>query len=124
MEIVLSFAWKGIDILPPRTLPPKALVLALTPLLDARSARRSLDLRARGFDLVVIEVSPVPFVDAGHRRARRSSRTGCGGCRASRCASRYQRPACRSSSGATASRSHAALEEVTAFRRYARPARA
>ena len=38
MDIVLSFARKGIDILPPRTLPPKALVLALSPLLDARSA--------------------------------------------------------------------------------------
>src|SRR5205814_4184349 len=49
MDIVLSFATKGIDILPPRTLPPKALVLALTPLLDARSAAAILDLRARGF---------------------------------------------------------------------------
>jgi uncharacterized protein (DUF58 family) len=62
MDVVLSFATKGIDILPPRTLPPKALVLALTPLLDSRSAAALLDLRARGFDLVVIEVSPVPFV--------------------------------------------------------------
>jgi uncharacterized protein (DUF58 family) len=47
MDVVLSFAAKGIDILPPRTLPPKALVLALTPLLDARSAAALLDLRAR-----------------------------------------------------------------------------
>ena len=62
MNIVLSFAAKGVDILPPRTLPPRALVLALSPLLDARSAGALLDLRARGFDLVVIEVSPVPFV--------------------------------------------------------------
>ena len=37
MNIVLSFASKGVDVLPPRTLPPKALVLALSPLLDPRS---------------------------------------------------------------------------------------
>jgi uncharacterized protein (DUF58 family) len=61
--IVLSFATKDIDVLPPRTLPPRALVLALTPLLDPRSTAALLDLRARGFDLVVVEVSPVPFVE-------------------------------------------------------------
>jgi uncharacterized protein (DUF58 family) len=64
-EIVLSFAARGVDVLPPRTLPPKALVLALTPLLDPRSAGSLLDLRARGFDLTVIEISPLPFVDPG-----------------------------------------------------------
>jgi uncharacterized protein (DUF58 family) len=62
-EITLSYAWKDIDILPRGTLPPKALVFALTPLLDDRAVRALLDLRARGFDLVVIEVSPVPFVE-------------------------------------------------------------
>jgi uncharacterized protein (DUF58 family) len=62
MNIVLTFTSKGVDVLPPRALPPKALVLALSPLLDPRSAAALLDLRARGFDLVVIEVSPVPFV--------------------------------------------------------------
>ncbi len=61
-DIVMTYAAKGVDVLPPRTLPPKALVLALTPLLDARSAAMLLDLRARGFDLVVVEVSPLPFV--------------------------------------------------------------
>ena len=69
MNIVLSFASKGVDILPPRTLPPRALVIALSPLLDPRSASALLDLRARGFDLIVIEVSPVPFV----RQERASS---------------------------------------------------
>jgi uncharacterized protein (DUF58 family) len=60
-EIFLSYAWKDIDIVPVRTLPPKALVLALSPLLDERAVRALLDLRARGFDLAVIEISPVPF---------------------------------------------------------------
>jgi uncharacterized protein (DUF58 family) len=64
-EIVLNYAWKDIDVIPTRTLPPKALVLALTPLLDDRAVNALLDLRARGFDLAVVDVSPVPFAGAG-----------------------------------------------------------
>ena len=63
-EVMLSFAWKNIDVLPPRSLPPQALVIALSPMLDERSLRAMLDLRARGFDLVVVDVSPLPFADA------------------------------------------------------------
>lgn len=61
-QIVHSYALRGVDILPPRTLPPKALVLAITPLLDDRTAASLLDLRARGYDLIVIEVSPLELV--------------------------------------------------------------
>ena len=64
-EIFLSYAWKDIDILPVRTLPPHALVIALSPLLDERSMRALVDLRARGFDLAVVDISPVPFVEPG-----------------------------------------------------------
>jgi uncharacterized protein (DUF58 family) len=60
-EIVLNYAWKDLDIIPRRTLPPQALVLALTPLLDERAVGALLDLRARGFDVAVLEVSPEPF---------------------------------------------------------------
>jgi uncharacterized protein (DUF58 family) len=63
-EVTLSYAWKEIDVLPRRTLPPKALVIALTPLLDDRAVTALLDLRARGFDLVIVEISPLPFVEA------------------------------------------------------------
>jgi uncharacterized protein (DUF58 family) len=58
-QVVRSFALRGVDVLPPRTLPPKALVLAITPLLDDRTAAALLDLRARGYDLIVVEVSPL-----------------------------------------------------------------
>ena len=64
-EIFLSYAWKDIDLLPVRSLPSRALVLALSPLLDERAVRSLLDLRARGYDLAVIEISPVPFAFAG-----------------------------------------------------------
>jgi len=60
-EISVSFAWRGIDLLPPRSLPPQALVVALSPLLDERAVGAMLDLRARGFDLIVIDVSPLRF---------------------------------------------------------------
>jgi len=61
-EVVHSYALRGVDVLPPRTLPPKALVLAITPLLDNRTASALLDLRARGYDLIVVEVSPLELV--------------------------------------------------------------
>jgi len=66
-EIFLSYAWKDIDVLPARTLPPHALVIALSPLLDERSAGALGDLSARGFDLAVVEISPVPFAQPGER---------------------------------------------------------
>ena len=63
-EIILSYAWKGVDVIPSHTLPPKALIFAITPLLDDRAVTTLLDLRARGFDVAVLEVSPVAFASA------------------------------------------------------------
>jgi uncharacterized protein (DUF58 family) len=60
-QIVLSYYWREIDVIPRGTLPPGALVIALSPLLDGRSVGALLDLRARGYDLAVLDVSPVPF---------------------------------------------------------------
>jgi len=62
-DVVFSYAVRGVDLLPPRTLPPKALVLAITPLLDDRTAAALLDLRARGYDLIVVEVSPLELLE-------------------------------------------------------------
>jgi len=64
-EVVFNYAWKDVSIVPARTLPPQALVLAVTPLLDERAVGAFLDLRARGHDLAVVEVSPEPFADPG-----------------------------------------------------------
>jgi uncharacterized protein (DUF58 family) len=73
-EIAFSYAWKGIDVIPPRTLPPGALVIALTPLLDERSSAALRELRGQGFDLAVIEVSPLPFVSDGRNELEEIAR--------------------------------------------------
>jgi uncharacterized protein (DUF58 family) len=64
-EIARSFAATRVDVIPRRVLPPQALVIALTPLLDQRSIGALLDLRARGFDLAVVDLSPVAYAEAG-----------------------------------------------------------
>jgi uncharacterized protein (DUF58 family) len=58
-EVKPSFRWKGVTHVPRRLLPARAMVIALSPLLDERGIRALLDLRARGYDLVVLEISPV-----------------------------------------------------------------
>jgi uncharacterized protein (DUF58 family) len=62
-----SFRWTDITHVPAQLLPKRALVLALSPLLDERGIGALLDLRARGYDLVVIEISPLAPGDAGSR---------------------------------------------------------
>jgi uncharacterized protein (DUF58 family) len=57
-----SVMWKGVDLIPPRSLPPKALVLALSPLVDNRAVENLLDLRGRGHDLGIVEVRPEAFL--------------------------------------------------------------
>lgn len=74
-EIVVTHISRGIEVIPPRTLPPKSLVVALTPLFDDRALDALLDLRARRFDLAVVEVMAEPFVvpgpsDAAHLARR------------------------------------------------------
>ncbi len=122
-QIVLSYAWKDIDVIPRRTLPPKALVIALTPLLDDRSANVLLDLRGRGFDLVVVEISPLELLPPprsevetlGYRlwELRRDAVRG-----------RFERAGVPLALWDDESSLAAALEEVSTYRRYAGSVRA
>ena len=121
-QIILSYAWQDLVVVPRRTLPPQALVLALTPLLDDRAATALLDLQARGFDLVVIEISPLAFVvpkvgeidDIAHRlwRLRRDAVRG-----------RFERAGVPVAVWNDDSSLAVAMEEVETFRRQARAAR-
>lgn len=70
-QVVLSYAWKGLEVIPRRTLPPKSLIVAFTPLLDERSLGALMDLRGRGYDLSVVELSPLAFVQPGRRETEK-----------------------------------------------------
>ena len=97
-------------------------MIALTPLLDDAPLHALLDLRARGFDLAVVDVSPLPFVpeprselDAVAHRLWRLRREAVRGW--------FERAgvpvAVWDESDETSSFAEA-LEEVSAFRRHAR----
>jgi uncharacterized protein (DUF58 family) len=64
-EIAFSYAWRNVEGIPLRVLPPGALILAITPLLDERSIAVVTDLRRRGRDVTVVEVSPLDHVSPG-----------------------------------------------------------
>ncbi len=68
-EVVASYAWRGVETLPRRLLPPQALVIGLTPLLDERGVRSLLDLRGRGYDVAAVEISPLAWVAPGARES-------------------------------------------------------
>ena len=69
-SVVFTYVTRDVDLIPERILPPQALVLALSPLLDARFVRAATDLAARGYDLVVLAVSPVAAARAAVRGGR------------------------------------------------------
>jgi uncharacterized protein (DUF58 family) len=121
-DVRLSYAWKDVTQLPRRLLPARALVLALSPLLDARGVDALLDLRARGYDVAVVEISPVahtPAADAAsYRLPLRLWRLQRDALHA-----RFETlgvPVARWEYPRTSI--ELALEEVTTFRRHARPA--
>jgi uncharacterized protein (DUF58 family) len=60
-----TYTWRDVSLIPARILPPKALVIGLTPLVDSRFVTALENLRARGFDLVVVEIDPVALVEPG-----------------------------------------------------------
>jgi uncharacterized protein (DUF58 family) len=77
-------AWAGELTVPVQALPPRALVIAVTSLLDDRTAGALFDLRNRGFSLAVIEIDVAPsareedgtgaVADRLHRLVRRARR--------------------------------------------------
>jgi uncharacterized protein (DUF58 family) len=122
-QIVLSYYWKEIDVIPRRTLPPNALVIGLSPLLDPRSVGALLDLRARGFDLAVVDISPVPFTprpSGGSDAVAFDIWT----LRRDALRHRLQRAGVAVGEWQAETPLQAVLEEVREFRRYARHARA
>ena len=118
-ELSFSYAWKDVSVIPARTLPPQALVIALSPLIDERSIQALFDLLRRRFDVAILDLSPEAFLPPPTtdtaRLARRIWRLD-----REALLDRY-----RELGGAVTSWSgdqplEAAIQEVTRFRRHAR----
>ena len=62
MGTVLTYATKDVRAIPARSLPPRALVIALSPLLDSRATTALADLAQRGYGLVVVDTAPRPLL--------------------------------------------------------------
>lgn len=121
-EVVFSYAWKDASVLPTRTLPPQALVLAVTPLLDDRAIEALADLRSRRYDLAILEVSPVDFVAPGPTEPDRLAHR-LWLLRREELRARYERLGVAVATWSDDIPVDAALEGVRAFRRHARLAR-
>jgi len=121
-RVVLNYAWRNLDVVPRRTLPPHALVVAVSPLLDERSTTALLDLRARGFDLAVVEVSPLEYVPPGPRPTDRIAHR-LWELRRGALRTQYERAGVPVAVWREDGSLDAALEEVRAFRRYVRSGR-
>ena len=121
-RIVLNYAWRNLDIIPRGTLPSQALVFALSPLLDERATTALLDLRARGFDLAVVEVSPLRYVPPGERPGDRVARR-LWELRREAERARYERAGVPVGVWGPDGSLSGAIEEVRAFRRFARSGR-
>jgi hypothetical protein len=68
-----TYAWRDVNVIPARILPTAALVLALSPLVDARFVRALEDLRGRRYDVAVVVVDPVPLVEPGRSDVERAA---------------------------------------------------
>ncbi|MGH9045160.1 MAG: DUF58 domain-containing protein [Acidimicrobiales bacterium] len=59
--VVSTTAYKDIESLPIRGLPSRALVLAISPLLDERAVQVLFGLRRHGWDVAIVDVSPLQY---------------------------------------------------------------
>ncbi len=58
-NVLFSYVAKDLALVPKRILPPQALIIALSPLVDERFVKALQDLMARAFAVILLTVSPV-----------------------------------------------------------------
>ena len=119
--IAPTYTWRDVNIIPARTLPPAALVVALSPLVDPRFVAALEDLRGRRFDVAVVELDPVPLVEPGRTEVERAAYRLWLLDREARRARLESRGIGVATWGDD--ELDAVLQEVRTFRRYAHPAR-
>ena len=107
-EVVLSYVWRDIRVIPTHVCRRRRSCSCLTPLLDERMVNALVDVRGRGAD-VAARRDRARAVHPGRQRAsRRSWPTGSGSCAERPCAAASAVSAYRSSSGAGATPSNRA----------------
>ena len=122
-EVVLSYVWRDIRVIPTHVLPPKALVLGLTPLLDERMVDALVNVRGRGADVAALEIAPEPFILVGEgEQAQLAHRIW--KLRRAAVRSRFRRLGVPVVEWRYGDPLEPVLEEVSQFRRYARAMRA
>jgi uncharacterized protein (DUF58 family) len=68
-DVIFSYVAKDLALVPKRILPPRALIVALSPLVDERFVKALQDLLARGYSIVLLTVSPVDVTRAVLRQS-------------------------------------------------------
>jgi uncharacterized protein (DUF58 family) len=63
-SVVFSYVTRDLALVPKRILPPQALVIAISPLVDERFLHAVQDLQARAFPVLLLTVSPVEVTRA------------------------------------------------------------
>jgi uncharacterized protein (DUF58 family) len=66
-DVIFSYVAKDLALVPKRILPPRALIVALSPLVDERFVKALQDLLARAFPVVLLTISPVDVTRAVSR---------------------------------------------------------
>jgi uncharacterized protein (DUF58 family) len=61
-DVIFSYVQGDVALVPRRVLPPQALIVAISPMLDARFEKAVIDLAGRGFEVVIVSPSPIPIV--------------------------------------------------------------
>jgi len=117
-RIELSYAWKTIDVIPAQTLPAKALVIALSPLVDERLVAALDQLSGRGFDLAICEVAVEPPVKPTDPVGKLAARILALSRETRR--QRYHQAGVAATGWRSGEPLEKALEEVRVFRRYIR----
>jgi uncharacterized protein (DUF58 family) len=63
-NVIFSYVARDLALVPKRVLPPQALVIAISPLVDERFLHAVQDLQARAFTVLLLAVSPVEVTRA------------------------------------------------------------
>jgi uncharacterized protein (DUF58 family) len=63
-DLIFSFVAKDLTLVPKRILPPRALIVAFSPLVDERFVPALHDLVVRGFPVVLLALSPIEVTRA------------------------------------------------------------